>query len=384
MENNTLLIIEENDKQTKETKENPSSRLKLAMASRKLKEEFFRENEINITTELMNEDYENQIDESILEMEQKIGRAYNSDSDSSDDDLSTPSNGNCDEYDIASREKSINLDDDNVTLRSSSPSSSSSYAQQVPSILLPFFERRRLSECIEESETDDDDDDTVEKKKPAQPTIIVTTTNGTTHKVEILPTTVAVAATNRFVVTKAKENEIPNNNSNNIDSSDNNDNSNSSSIQPVSILKKTPSPPSHQKVLLAHSSPKKIRYEAATALKRVTAEKNSHTIHFPCPSGTHDRTNVKSFFSPQGILNRHLDKRYFDTSLVEVRTSQNQLTTSTKSLDGSNTRPLNNDIWIKRNDINQSNSAAVDKISLSSDSDSITSSNRKVDVSLFK
>jgi hypothetical protein len=329
MEHNTLLIIEENEdgeEGEKEAHEKP--KLKLAMASKRLKEEFFRENEINKTTETMNEDYETQIDRSLLEMEQTIGRAYNSDSDSDDEELSTP-NGN---------------DEDEL-------GAASSYGQQVPSMLLPFFERRRLSECKEESETDEEPDD--DDSTPTKPTIIITETNGTTHQ----PVDVAPQA-NRFVVTKAKEEEIQ---------------QHTPVKQPVSILKKTPSPPSHQKSLNATHSPKNVRYEAG-ALRFVSSEKNSHTIHFPCSS---DRANVKSFFSPQGILSPRIDKRYFDSSLVEVRASQTTLdTNSTKSLDDNNTRAVNADVWIKRSDPKQD-----DKISVSSsDSNSITESNRRADV----
>lgn len=335
MENNTLLIIEENDKETKTSEKNPSAKLKLALANKKLKEKFFQdENEINKTTESMNEEYEKQIDESILEMEHAIGQTYSSDSEIEDE--FAPSNGNC-------------MTDDNADV-------SLTYGQQVPALILPFFERRRLSECKEESETDE------EIEISPKPTIIITSTNGTTLKPDVPE--VAAVTNRRFTVTKTKEEGI-------------NSNSNVSAVPTPSILKKTPSPPSQPKVIQINS-PKKIRYEAE-ALRDISAEKNSHTIHFPCSSGPMiARADVKSFFSPQGILNPHLDKRYFDTSLVEVRASQNQLANSTKSLDDSNIRPLS-DIWIKRTDSKQPNLIS-DKISVSSDS--ITEkSNRRVDVS---
>lgn len=339
-----LLIIEENDKE--EAKEDPSARLKLAMANKRLKEQFFRDNEINRRTETMNEDFENDIHDSIMKMEETIG-SYNSES---DDDASSPSNGNFnsdnDDYDVTSSEMGKN----DVHLRVSA------YGPHLPSIMLPFYERRRLSECKEESETDE------EVEKPVKPTIIVTTANGTIQKPDILESS---AATNRFVVTKTKVDEdMPHKNGDVT-----------SAKQPFSILKKTPSPPVQPKLLLSQS-PKKIRYEAE-GLKDITAEKNSHTIHFPCPTGP--RTNVDSIFSPQGILSPHLDQRYFDTSLVEIRTSQNQLTNSTKSLDDTNIRPLS-DIWIKRHDSKEPNSVN-DKIS-SCSSDSIRASNQKTDVSL--
>lgn len=341
MENNTLLIIEENDDNqtstTEEAKEeeDPASRLKLAMANKKLKDDFFRENELNRTAEIINDDYENEIDKTMQDLEDKVSLTYSSDDESGDDE-SNPINGNLNsddngEYDVSVSEKSLR----------------SSYGQQVPSILLPFYERRRLSECKEESESDE------EIEQPEKPIITVTTTNGVTHPTE-------VSTKKRFVVTKANEDEI------NVPQ------------QPVSILKKTPSPPSQQKNT---QSPKKIRYDAHEALKDYTAAKNSHTIHFPCSPAAVGRMNLKNMFSPQGTLNPHLDKRYFDTSLVEIRTSQNQLATSTKSLDDTGKSQPLNDIWIKRTDLKHPNSIS-DKISVSSDS--ITSSkSRKSDVSLI-
>lgn len=379
MENNPLLIIEENEdnqlstitSKEKEEKEDPGSKLKLAMKNKRLKENFLQgANEMNQTTEIMNEEFENEIDKSILDLEDNASLVYSSESDDDDEDNceSIPSNGTCisddnsGEYDVGAVETS--------SLRST-------YGQQIPSILLPFYERRRLSECKEESESDEETEQIHTK-----PTITVTSTNGITHKTEISADVLPPRTKQRFVVTKTVEEDMkvikppqP-----------------QTQQQPVSILKKTPSPPSQQK-LIQQQSPKKIRYEAEDALKDISATKNSQTIHFPCtPSSSSGRTNVKSIFSPQGILSPHLDKRYFDTSLVEIRSSKNQLITSTKSLDGTSTeqqQPLN-DIWIKRTDLKQPNSinnkasSNSDKISVSSDS--VTSSNcssRKNDVSFF-
>lgn len=341
MENNTLLIIEEDDDnqvamgvEAKE-EEDPRSRLKLAMANKKLKEDFFKGNKTNQTTEIICSDFENEIHKNMQDLEDNVSLTYSSE-DSSEDELNpingTHNNDDNGEYDVSALRQS--------------------YGQQVPSILFPLFERRRLSECKEESETDDEE-------TPTKPIITVTTANGVTHPTE-------VSTKKRFVVTKANENEIVTREEP------------TSPQQPVSILKKTPSPPSQQKLT---GSPKKIRYDAHEALKDYTAAKNSHTIHFPCsPAAGNGRMNLKNIFSPQGNLNPHLDKRYFDTSLVEIRTSQNQLATSTKSLDDRFSQPLN-DIWIKRTDLKNPNSIS-DKISVSSDSISSAKSNsRKNDVS---
>lgn len=323
---NTLLIIEESDdEKTKE--ENPAVKLKLALANKKLRDDFFKENEINKTTEIINDDFENEIDESILKMEQTVGTAYDSDS-----DAAATSNGNNKKRRTGSSSStsSEDLEEDestisakNTKLIESSVLQRNMYDDYVHSnsVTFPFYERRRLSECKEESETDEE----VEVKPPV------------TVEAEI-----EAPPKKRFTVTKANDETPPK--------------------QPVSILKKTPSPPSNQKLLATHS-PKKIRYEAG-ALKDVSAHKNSQTIHFPCTSAAVERANVKSFFSPQGFLKPHLDRRYYDTSLVEVRASQT-LNNSSKSLDNEKgNRVVDDNVWIKRNQ----KKSTDDKISISSDS----------------
>lgn len=335
MDKKTPLIITEgakNDKKAQE--ENSPAKLKLASANKKLKEDFFKENEINKTAEIINDDFENDIDESFLQMEQTIGLTYESESD--DGISSAQSNGNFNRrraQESPSNSSSEAEDEGDAVAAKNTQLIESSVLQRknddhqaVNSIVLPFYERRRLSECKEESESDEDAD---EKSKPV---IFVTTAQAGSE----------VAPKKRFTVTKANEVDHP-------------------TKQPVSILKKTPSPPSNQRAFLTHS-PKKIRYEAA-ALKDVSAQKNSQTIHFPCTAAAIERANVKSFFSPQGFLNPHLDRRYFDSSLVEVRASQT-LNDSSKSLDDKSPRPLDSNVWIKRKE----SKSSEDKISVSSDS----------------
>lgn len=321
---NALLIIEESDNDKKE--EISTAKLKLALANKKLKDDFFKENEINKTTEIFNDDFENEIDQSILKMEATVGLTY----DSSSDDEAATSNGKHSKRRTNSSSSTDSEDEGTISAKNSQLIESSVLqrkSEHAASIMMPFYERRRLSECIEESESDE------EVEPPAKPVIIVTPTT---------PSAQASAPKQRFTVTRT-----------NVETVD-------AVKQPVSILKKTPSPPSNQKLLIS-SSPKKIRYEAE-GLKDVSAQKNSQTIHFPCTSGVSERKNVKTFFSPQGFLNPHLDKRYFDTSLVEVRASQT-LTNSSKSLDDRGSRQLDDNVWIKRN-----NAKPGDGVKVSSDS----------------
>lgn len=326
---NALLIIEESDGKRAQ-KEDSTAKLKLALASKKLKDDFFKDNEINKTAEIFNDDFENEIDESISQMEQTVGLTYDSDDEAATSNgnhskrraNSTSSSGSCDTDDEAAMSaKNSQLIESSVLQRKMYDE-----YQQASSVMLPFYERRRLSECKEESESDSDEE---LEAAPSTPTIVITPTNGAAPKKRFTVTKTVVAKA--IVESPVK--------------------------QPVSILKKTPSPPSNQKILL-----KKIRYEAS-ALKNVSPHKNAQTIHFPCTSAAIERANVKSFFSPQGFLNPHLDPRFFDTSLVEVRASQT-LNDSSKSLDDKGTRQLDDNVWIKRRD----KAAVDDKISISSDS----------------
>lgn len=333
---NRLLIIEESENASKE-KENSAAKLKLALASKKLKDDFLKKNEINETSDIMSDDFENEIDQSMLEMERNAGLTYESDS----DEAATTSNGNRSKRHSYSSSSSNSSDEEEATISAKNSQLIESSVlqrkiyedyQQTTSAKLPFYERRRLSECIEESESEED------IGKPVKPAIVVTPTNGSSQ---------AATQKKRFTVTKTQEEPTPV--------------AEPAAKQPVSILKKTPSPPSNQKVLLTQS-PKKIRYEAQ-GLKDISAQKNSQTIHFPCSSGVSERTSLRTFFSPQGLLNPHLDPRFFDTSLVEIRASQT-LTNSSKSLNERGDRQLDDNVWIKRDDPKP----IEDKIKVSNDS----------------
>lgn len=82
----------------------------------------------------------------------------------------------------------------------------------------------------------------------------------------------------------------------------------------------------------------------AEKLKDVSAKQNAATIHFPC-SSVDQRASLSSVFMKNDI-NPHLDKRYFDTSLVEIRSVNG----STKSLN--KTQSVTDDkVWVPRPDV---------------------------------
>lgn len=358
---NTRLIIEENNdvKKAETKKENFSETVKEVLANKKKAKEFVVDNKINETTESIGDEFENEIDQSLLEMEEQVGHVYDSDSDDvlgNGKKMYHSSDASESDEDI---EKKVKSDSNSQLIESSVLQcglwDDATGYQQQPTVPR-FYARRRLSECIEESESDDD-----EKPNPV---------TGKRKVTPIAQSTEITGTKRKFTVTKA---------------TDDNHKPVTPKIEakPVSILKKTPSPPSAQKSLPLHS-PKKIRIEAQ-ALKNITARQNSQTIHFPCAAGTGYAT-AKSLFSPQGHLNPHLDRRFFDTSLVEIRSSQTGLATSTKSLDDKNDHSrLDNDVWEKRNDLKHQESAGsnITKSGSSSSNSTVGSTHVTVGVSFI-
>ncbi|XP_062560855.1 uncharacterized protein LOC134225082 isoform X2 [Armigeres subalbatus] len=188
-----------------------------------------------------------------------------------------------------------------------------------PSVL-PFAVRRRLSECVEEDEEED-------KHHAAKHNTDITSvgatknipspTNGKSPTITEEPTAVRKS---RFMVTKASE--LP-------------------QLRPESIN-----------------------------LRPMTAAQNSQTIHFPCSQFSPDRTSLRSIFSPESspFPNPHLDKRFFDTSLVEIRPITDSITSSTgigaspedstsssASSTSKNPMPFELDeVWVKRADTDPS------------------------------
>ncbi|XP_058062462.1 uncharacterized protein LOC131212565 [Anopheles bellator] len=159
--------------------------------------------------------------------------------------------------------------------------------------VLPYYVRRRLSECREEDEED-------EKQLPPAvpppslvvPAIVVATTNGRTATV-LQPQRSVEAATNGNWVTQTRDEDVVPRKSR------------------FMVTKAQPEPPQQLR----------LRPETAKLLP-VPASQNSQTIHFPCSSSSsgNSQTSLRAIFTPASPLaTPHLDRRFFDTSLVEIR-----------------------------------------------------------------
>ncbi|XP_049278462.1 uncharacterized protein LOC125761414 isoform X1 [Anopheles funestus] len=170
-------------------------------------------------------------------------------------------------------------------------------------IILPFHVRRRLSECREEDEEDEKQQLSSHSPPSATlrsplpiPSIVIGTGSDTAQEAEALGTCkpmqddeaeATMPRKSRFMVTKTDEQEQ----------------------QEQHKQQELPSPST------------RLRPETI-ALLPVSASHNSQTIHFPCSGSGSQRTSLRSVFSPDAVphLNTpHLDRRFFDTSLVEIR-----------------------------------------------------------------
>lgn len=184
-----------------------------------------------------------------------------------------------------------------------------------PPFLMPFQERRRLSQCKEEEDEDDAGSSPadVANSRAARAAQHIT---GTRHK---------------FIVTRTPET--------------------------ASAAAGTAAPSA------ATTTAAIPRVEAAP-LRNMTARQNAATIHFPCRSAVaalqQQRSSVmrEAFFSPQKAFSPHMDKRFFDTSLVEIRdgtgtgTGGVEATTeersSTQSLNMSAGDVVDGNVWVPR------------------------------------
>lgn len=278
---------------------------------------FVIENKQNKMMEIINDDFEHRIEKSIEELE----TVDELDSDYEDD------------FSCANRKAPLgssneSLSDDGAVNEQDEVGAINEFPRTPEAInpaffsILPYIGKRRLSECKEEDE--DEVHSSVAKNSATRQT------NGSVQ-------TEVAGTTRRFIVTKTENAQAP-------------------VSPPVTIVEEAelfPEPNIVKDVKL----PPVARAEIQN-LRHMTPKMNSQTIHFPCSSGIgstpNDRQSLKGIFSPQGILSPHLDQRFFDTSLVEIRGNNTQ---SNKSLDKSENGSISSgdnckidDVWIKRVD----------------------------------
>lgn len=91
-------------------------------------------------------------------------------------------------------------------------------------------------------------------------------------------------------------------------------------------------------------------------LKKMTPASNAHTISFPCRSGIY--SSVKGLFdSPVKAFTPHLDRKFFDTSLVEIRQDSDS---NNSLIQKKNAERVLDEVWIKRHNTPPSKDALDD------------------------
>lgn len=98
----------------------------------------------------------------------------------------------------------------------------------------------------------------------------------------------------------------------------------------------------HRKFIVTRMDSNAILRPEAEHLRNLTEKTNAATIQFPCSSGINHRPPLAGLFASNTLMGPHLDKRFFDTSLVEVRLTAD----STQSLNvGSEHTTDGHSIW---------------------------------------
>ncbi|XP_049886324.1 uncharacterized protein LOC126380768 [Pectinophora gossypiella] len=178
---------------------------------------------------------------------------------------------------------------------------------------LPFSERRRLSQCREEDEDEHRRSTASSKacsKYASQESLSETTKDHNFNEED------EINATSK---TEASNDE-------------------SASVDKQRLPKRTVMGAKH-KFLVTTAEPNPM-----PAVERVLrTHHNAHTVHFGTRGAEEQRPSVRNIFAGQNL---HRDKTYFDSSLIEIRSTA----------DGE-AAALDEDIWVKRNEEKQANAA---------------------------
>lgn len=173
----------------------------------------------------------------------------------------------------------------------------------------PFPERRRLSQCREEDEDDEKKEGNflAAAKSPRAVTTLIGDIDKSVKDLafnDSIPDQNANVCVSDSITVDGKavmdDNEIPK--------------LTVMGARHKFLVTKAPAPPSVERILRKHVH-------------------NAHTVHFGTKGAEEQRPNVRSIFEKQNL---HHDKNYFDSSLIEIRSTVDGIPTSSE------------DIWVKR------------------------------------
>lgn len=104
-----------------------------------------------------------------------------------------------------------------------------------------------------------------------------------------------------------------------------------------------------RKFIVTRMDSKILLRPEAENLRDLSANANAATISFPCSSYS-NRTPLTSLFNSNASFEPHLDKRFFDTSLVRINANSTQSLNVSNASSQNNSVVIDNDIWERRQD----------------------------------
>lgn len=108
-----------------------------------------------------------------------------------------------------------------------------------------------------------------------------------------------------------------------------------------------------RKFIVTRMDSKVLLRPEAEQLRNFSAKSNAATISFPCSSAI-NRTPLTSLFASNRSMEPHLDKRFFDTSLVRINANSSQSLNASNTSNASsqeNSLNLDGDIWERRKEV---------------------------------
>lgn len=141
--------------------------------------------------------------------------------------------------------------------------------------------------------------------------------------------------------------DLANNNNNSTNGNKNNETSNNSESVDDTKIKTG----AKRKFIVTRMDSNVLLRPEAEQLRNFSAKSNAATISFPCSSSSSsNRPPLSNLFASNTTFEPHLDKRFFDTSLVRINANSMQSLDISSASSQDNSLNIDGDIWERRND----------------------------------
>lgn len=104
-----------------------------------------------------------------------------------------------------------------------------------------------------------------------------------------------------------------------------------------------------RKFIVTRMDSKILLRPEAENLRNLTAKSNAATISFPCSSSS-NRTPLSNLFATNKSFEPHLDRRFFDTSLVRINATSTQSLNTSNASSQDNSISFDENVWEPRKD----------------------------------